>query len=351
VSRSGAIGRFAVAAVAAVLVAAGVLLWRAGGGLVVYCAHDRVYSEDILTRFTEETGIAVTPRFDTEATKSLGLVEQIAREAAAPRCDVFWNNEVLGTMDLARRGLLESYQGPGHARIPEKYRDPEGRWTGFAARMRVWIVNTDKLAPARNGVRSALKGDLSRVCIARPLFGTTLTHYCVLSDLWGLDALKTWHRDWRARGARELPGNSTVKDLVAAGTCDLGLTDTDDFFLAKDEGRPVAMVPFRTGDVGSSRSSGKPSPRRVILIPNTVGIVKGTSRLDDAKRLVDWLVSAETELALARSRARQIPLGKVNPAELPGEVAKLAALVGEGYPLGGLLPAREAIIEWLKTER
>jgi iron(III) transport system substrate-binding protein len=341
--------------VATALVAAGILLWGTGGGLVVYCAHDRVYSEEILARFTEETGIAVRPRFDTEATKSLGLVEQIAREAAAPRCDVFWNNEVLGTMDLARRGLLEPcrdvHDGPGHARIPEQYRDPAGLWTGFAARMRVWIVNTDKVTPTRAAVRVALRGDLSRVAVARPLFGTTLTHYCVLSDLWGMEALKAWHRQWRARGVREVPGNSTVKDLVAGGTLDLGLTDTDDFFLAKDAGKPVAMVPFRTGDVGAGPTNGSRPPDRVILIPNTVAVVKGTRRPDDAKRLVDWLLSAETELALARSRARQIPLGEVDASKLPTEVAALAALVGEGYPLGGLTPAREACIEWLKAER
>ena len=344
--------RMALAAVAAALVGAVLVVWGIGrGGLVVYCAHDRVYSESILERFTEETGIAVSPRFDTEATKSLGLVELIAREASSPRCDVFWNNEILGTMDLARRGLLEPYRGPGHARIPAQYRDPAGLWTGFAARMRVWIVNVDKVAPTREGVRAALRGDLSRVCIARPLFGTTLTHYCVLSDLWGMDALRRWHRDWRERRAREVPGNSTVKDLVADGALDLGLTDTDDFFLARDAGRPVAMVPFRASDLGGEERNGAGGLRRVILIPNTVAIVKGTGRLEDAKRLVDWLLSGGTELALARSRARQIPLGKVDPGELPPEVAELAALVGEGYPLGGLLPAREACIEWLKAER
>ncbi|MHC4247604.1 MAG: extracellular solute-binding protein [Planctomycetota bacterium] len=350
-SSAGLRTRIALAAAAAALVAAGVLLWGTGGGLVVYCAHDRVYSEEVLAKFTEETGIAVSPRFDTEATKSLGLVEQIAREAAAPRCDVFWNNEVLGTMDLARRGLLEPYAGRGHTRIPEQYRDPGGLWTGFAARMRVWIVNTDKVKPTREAVRSRVAGDLSRVAVARPLFGTTLTHYCVLSDLWGLDALKAWHRQWRARGVREVPGNSTVKDLVADGTLDLGLTDTDDFFLAKDAGSPVAMVPFRTGDIGAGPTNGSRPPDRVILIPNTVAVVKGTRRPDDAKRLVDWLLSEETELALARSRARQIPLGEVDAGELPADVAALAALVGEGYPLGGLTPAREACIEWLKAER
>jgi iron(III) transport system substrate-binding protein len=330
-----------------VLVTAAIFLPRLGGGrLVVYCAHDRVYSESILSSFTDETGIAVSPRFDTEATKSLGLVEQIAREAAAPRCDVFWNNEPLGTMDLARRGLLEVYRGPGFARIPTRYRDAGGRWTGFAARMRVWIVNTDSLKPTREAVRSRLAGDISRVAIARPLFGTTLTHYSVLADLWGIEPLKRFHRDWRARGVREVPGNSTVKDLVAGGVCDLGLTDTDDFFLAIDAGSPVAMLPFRTGDLGVAPASGQ-----AILIPNTVAIVKGTRRLDDAQRLVDWLLSAESELALARSRARQIPLGQVDPTELPPEVARLTALIGDGYALGGLLKSREACIKWLKAER
>jgi iron(III) transport system substrate-binding protein len=347
-SSTGVRARIALAAGVAGLVVAGALLWGTGGGLVVYCAHDRVYSEKMLAMFTEKTGVAVCPRFDTEATKSLGLVEQIARERGAPRCDVFWNNEVLGTMDLARRGLLEPYLGPGHARIPEQYRDPGGLWTGFAARMRVWIVNTDRLEATRQAVRSRVAGDLSRVAIARPLFGTTLTHYCVLADLWGLDALKAWHRDWRARGLREVPGNSTVKDLVAEGDLDLGLTDTDDFFLARDAGKPVAMVPFRTGDIGAGPVNGSHPPDRVILIPNTVAIVKGTRRLHEAKLLVDWLVSAEGELA--RSRARQIPLAD-DDGPLPAGVSELSVLVGEGYPLGGLLPAREACIEWLKAER
>ncbi len=343
--------RLWLAAALVALVAAGLALWGTERGrLVVYCAHDRVYSERMLERFTEETGVAVSARFDTEATKSLGLVEQIAREAAAPRCDVFWNNEVLGTMDLARRGLLAPL-GDSAGRIPEQYRDPAGLWAGFGARMRVWIVNTDKLPPTREAVRAAVAGDLSRVAIARPLFGTTLTHYCVLADLMGMEALGRWHRDWRDRGVREVPGNSTVKDLVAAGTCDLGLTDTDDFFLAKDEGKPVGMVPFRTGDVGGPGLNGSRDGGRVILIPNTVAIVKGTRRPDEAKRLAVWLLSADAELALARSRARQIPLGSVDPAELPPEVAELAALVGDGYPLGGLVPARDACIEWLKAER
>ena len=60
--------------------------------LVIYCAHDAIYSEAILEHFTQKTGIKVTPRFDSEATKSLGLTELLVQEKDHPRCDVYWSN-------------------------------------------------------------------------------------------------------------------------------------------------------------------------------------------------------------------------------------------------------------------
>src|SRR5687767_1278938 len=106
---SGASGRSARWRFLAALVLLALLTvaWRTwqGDALVVYCAHDAVFAEDILRAFEKQSGIKVAVRYDTEATKSLGLVELLLREQAAPRCDVFWNNEALGTMDLADRGV------------------------------------------------------------------------------------------------------------------------------------------------------------------------------------------------------------------------------------------------------
>ncbi|MDQ3625493.1 MAG: ABC transporter substrate-binding protein, partial [Verrucomicrobiota bacterium] len=93
--------RFAPLLALAGVLAVAVLVWRAlhREALIVYCAHDAIYSERILKDFERRTGIRIAVRFDTEATKSLGLVELIKREKASPRCDVFWNNEALGTLD------------------------------------------------------------------------------------------------------------------------------------------------------------------------------------------------------------------------------------------------------------
>ena len=338
--RGAALARaVAVAAVLLALLIGWRLLWHGGGSpLVVYCAHDSVYSEEVLRDFEARTGIPVAPKFDTEATKSLGLVEQIKREKANPRCDVFWNNELLGTLDLKEEGVLEPYKGEGYARIPEAFRDADGCWAGFGARLRVYIINTDKMEATELAVADMLAGDLSDVAIAKPLYGTTLTHYSVLWDRWGGERLKEWHADCRRRGVVEGGGNAQVKNLVAAGTCALGYTDTDDYFLARDDGLPVEVLPVRLEDGA------------VIAIPNTVSIIRGTKRLTEAQQLVDYLLSAECELRLANARSRQVPLGPVEDEGIPEAVRALKTWAKDGVPLTALGPARDACLAWLKEE-
>lgn len=334
-----------------------IVLLLAGGGLsliaprndsadalVVYCAHDSVYAEEILRKFEQETGIPVVIRYDTEATKSLGLVNLLIQEKDHPRCDVFWNNQVLGTVELEQQNLLEPYKGEGYARVPAQYKSPSGAWTGFGARFRVVIVNTDKMPSTQQAVDAAYKTKLDRMAIAKPMYGTTLSHYRVLWHLRGGDNVKAWHRDLRARGIREVSGNATAMNLVAAGTCDLGWTDTDDFYVGKDRGDPVAMLPIRV------RKDGDDGEGSTICIPNSVAIIRGTQRLSAAKRLADFLLSAETELTLARSKSRQIPLGPVDDAQLPADVRRMRPWVKSGYDLSTIGNAREECLDWLRAE-
>lgn len=304
--------------------------------LVVYCAHDAVFAEAVLRDFEKKTGIKVAVKYDTEATKSLGFVEQLTKEKDRPRCDVFWNNELLGTLDLAARGVLEPYQGPGWQRIPAPFRDAEGRWAGFAARLRMTIHHAD-----RPWGDALLAGDLMRFAAAKPLYGTTLTHYTALWSLWGGERLKAWHASTRAHGLREVNGNAAVKEAVASGACDAGWTDTDDFFEALDSGAAVAAEPVRLENGAT------------ICIPNTVAIIHGTRHADEAELLADFLLSARTELALARSKSRQIPLGKMDAkdaAQLPPEVRALLPAAAASMPLTGLLEARNECLDWLKKD-
>ena len=310
--------------------------------MVVYCSHDSTYSEAILQDFERETGIRVIVRFDTEATKSIGLINLLIAEQDNPQCDVFWNNEVLGTMRLQKLGLLQPYKGDGSERIPAKYKADDGSWAGFAARLRVFIVNTDNMPATRLAVAERVNSetaDLSRVAMAKPLFGTTLTQYSAQWNHIGADDLVRWHHGLRNRGLLEVNGNSVVKDLVASGRCGFGFTDTDDFFLAADEGKPVQLLPVVFG-----------SPGRTICIPNSVAIIRGTRSLDAAQRLVDYLLSSEVETRLACSPSRQIPLGPVNVAALPIDVQLMSSWAEQGVDLKSIGDAYSDCLEWLQSE-
>ena len=306
--------------------------------LVVYCAHDAIYAQDVLDRFSTETGIPVSVRFDTEATKSLGLINLIIAERDQPRCDVFWNNQVSGTVQLQGEGLLEPYRGSGWRRIPNRYKDPEGHWVGFGGRLRVYIVNTSAMSATEANLNERLTGDLSHAAIAKPLFGTTLSHYSLLWEELGEAGAKQWHHDLRRRGIREASGNSMVKNLVAEGVCDFGWTDTDDVFVAKDAGQPVEMLPIRLDD------------GRTICLPNSAAIIRGTQRPEAAQQLVDYLASESNEVALAKSRSRQVPLGPVDADKLPEDVRTLVAWAADGVDIRRLAAGREACLEWLKHE-
>ena len=305
--------------------------------LVVYCAHDAVYSEEILNAFEQKTGINVEPRFDTEATKSLGLTNLIVREQDHPRCDVFWNNQTLGTAALKEQGLLEAYQGDGYRRIPDRFKDPEGYWSGFAARLRVYITNTNSMNASQESIEQKLAGSLTDVAIAKPLYGTTLTHFTVLCDAWGMKRLKEWYHSLRNRGIQETSGNASVKNLVASGTCVLGFTDTDDYYVAVDEAKPVAAVPITVDE-------------KAILIPNSVAIIKGTKKRKQAEALVDYLLSEEVEIKLAQSQSRQIPLGTVNWDKVPESVKEYRPYIMNAYSLVNLVKQRKETLAWLKSE-
>jgi iron(III) transport system substrate-binding protein len=194
------------------------------------------------------------------------------------------------------------------------------------------------MPPTEAAIQHELSGNLDRVVIAKPLYGTTRTQYTILWQLWGKDKLLAWHRDRQARHLREVNGNSTVKDLVSAGVCDLGWTDTDDFFEAKDEGKPVQMLPVRLENGGT------------ICIPNTVAIIRGTRHLSESQKLVDFLLSEKCEMELASGKSRQIPLGPVAAGRLPAEVKQLQLWAADGVPLRGLDGASIACLAWLKSE-
>lgn len=282
------------------------------GEVVVYTALDKQFSEPILNDFQAATGIRVRPVYDAEAVKTVGLVNRLLAERQRPRADVFWNNEIVRSIQLKKEGLTEAYDSPSARDIPAPFRDPEHHWTGFAARARVIMVNR-RLLPNESEWPRRVQ-DLAdpkwkgRASFAKPLFGTTNTHAAVIWAGAGPDAARAF---WA--GALEnslmLAGNAQARDAAAAGEVAWCWTDTDDAHGAVEDGAPVAIV-YPTDD---------PAGPGALFIPNTVVLIRNSPNPDNGRKLIDYLLSREVEAKLAQSRSAQIPVreGIPGPQGIP----------------------------------
>jgi iron(III) transport system substrate-binding protein len=293
-----------------------------GGGkprVVLYSAQDQEFAEKSLAEFDQRTGIQVDPKYDTEKNKSVSLYTELLKEKDRPRCDVFWNNEILMTILLQRQGLLEPYDSPSSRPFPASTKGPDHTWQAFAARARILIVNT-QLVKEADRPKSLLELTEPRwkgkVVMAKPQFGTSATQAACLFEVLGRDKAEEFYRGLKANGVQVAPGNKQVAEWVGQGHTEVGqpvavgVTDTDDALEEVEAGHPVAMI-FPDGHRKKDERLG------TLFIPNTLCILKGSPNPDGARKLVDYLLSAEVEGRLAESASHQIPLNPEVKAKLP----------------------------------
>jgi iron(III) transport system substrate-binding protein len=278
--------------------------------VTVYVSTDRVFSEPILRAYEQQSGVRVNAVYDTEETKSTGLANKLLAEKNRPQADVFWSNEPVRTLVLKRNGVLAPYKSPNAEGIPPTFKDPQGYWTGFSARSRVIVYNTNLVKPDEAPKSIFDLADpkwKDQVAIADPRFGSTSFHVAALYAEVGDERAEEFFRKLKTNGVKIVPGNSVVRDMVARGEVKVGLTDTDDVNVALEDKQPVAMVfPDRDG-------------MGVPIMPNMVSLVANSPNSETGKRLIDYLLSPEVERMLAQSEAVQIPLhsGVEGPKNIP----------------------------------
>ncbi|MEW6360271.1 MAG: extracellular solute-binding protein [Planctomycetota bacterium] len=271
------------------------------GKVVVYSSEDRIFSEPVLKEFERRTGIRVVGVYDTEETKSAGLVNRLIAKKDNPDGDVFWSGDPARPIVLKSKGVLAPYISPSARDIPDRFKDKEGYWTGFSARTRVLLINTD-LVKESDAPSSILDLTAPRwrgqVAIANPLFGTTSFHAAALFEALGEEKAKKWFHDLRANDCRIVASNGEVRRQVASGGVKIGLSDSDDASVAVLDKKPVrAIVPDQNdGQIGN------------LVMPNTVSLIQGCPHPENAKRLIDFLLTAEVEQMLAEAECAQSPL-------------------------------------------
>lgn len=133
------------------------------------------------------------------------MLNRLIAESGSPQAGISWSGDPVRPFVLVERGLVQPHASPEAAALPRALRAEDGTWTGFAARARVLLVNT-QLVPDASSPQSIR--DLAdfrwkgRAAIANPLFGTTTMHVAALFSAWGEREAKAFMDALKANGTK-----------------------------------------------------------------------------------------------------------------------------------------------------
>ena len=310
--------------------------------VVVYTSVDQVFSEPILKSFEVETGIKVKAVYDTEETKSTGVMNRLIAEKNNPQCDVFWSGDPIRSIVLKNKEITYPYKSKKADDISKTFKDTEYYWTGFSARARVLVYNKslmDSIEIPKSIFDLTKPIYKNKVAIANPLFGTTTFHISALFSLIGSDKATQFLENLKNNDIVIATSNGDVLKRVVKGEVYCGLTDTDDAYEALAAGDDIGVVFLNQEGIGS------------LIMPNTLSLIANSKNSENAKLLIDYLLTRKTEQALAKSCA-QMPLhkGVETPANVPSLDDILPMKIDYDKTSEKLMEIQQYLKDWVDNE-
>jgi iron(III) transport system substrate-binding protein len=276
-----------VLALACVVLVVGLAVAATGGEdptLVVYNGRSQYGDEDVFAEFEETTGIDVELRGGTAPE----LFERLRREGEDTPADVLITTDLANLWRADEAGLLQGVSTPElEANVPAELHDSDGSWWALTTRLRVPVVSTTRIEPGSVTGYEAL-GDpqfVGHTCLR-----TSANEYnqSLVADMLakrGREATEALLRAWMANEPTIVTSDSELLAAIAAGECDVGLTNH--YYLARalaeDPDFPAAPAwPDQDGAGAHANLSG-------------VGVVTWSDHSDDAIALIEYLTSVEAQ--------------------------------------------------------
>lgn len=272
--------------------------------VMVYSARAHYGQEPAMDAFTRKTGIQVKS-FGGEAG---ALFERLKAEGDRTQADVLISVDAGNLWNAAGAGLLGKMDSPeAQANIPAHLRDPENRWVALTVRARTIMYNTKKVKPEELSTYEAL-GDpkwKGRLCL-RP--STHIYNQSLIATMikrYGEAKTESIVRGWVANAPILINGDTKVLEAVAAGQCDVALTNTYYLgrILAKDASFPVAPFWANQQTTGTHVNI------------SGAGITAHAKNRANAIKLIEFLTSPEAQQMFADANFEYPanPQAAVNP--------------------------------------
>jgi iron(III) transport system substrate-binding protein len=305
---------------------------QASGKLTLYMGPPEKTCAAIAQGFEKSSGIK--PTF---LRLSAGeAINRIRAERNAPQASILYGIGLPSMLTLKADGLLEPYKSPQAASIPDKYKDPDGFWTGtdvdfigFASN-RKFLQEKGLKAPQswEDLVRPEFAG---QICLGSPsTSGTGYTFLTTVLQLMGEQKGWDYVKRFNANVAQYTRSGIGPTQLVGRGEVGIGILFAHDILGSIDRGFPVEM---------SLPGEGTGYDLFCVVL------LKGASEAGAARKFIDWSCTPESVELLAASEYFDVPThpkAKVHDLVRPYQNAKLISF---DFNWAGSSTVRQQLVE------
>ncbi|CAO3444336.1 Fe(3+) ABC transporter substrate-binding protein [Azospirillum largimobile] len=281
--------------------------------------NSRHYNTDrvIYETFTKSTGIKVNIIEGNHDE----LIQRMKSEGASSPADLFITVDAGRLAAAAKEGLLAPVASPtlDAIKVPSNLRDPNGAWWGLSSRARIVVYARDRVKPEqiKNYEDLAKPEWKGRVLTRSGTHPYSLALTASIIEAQGEEKTEEWVKGLVANLARPPQGGDTDQiRAVAVGEGDVAIANT--YYVgklitsAKQEDREVAS---KIGVIFPNQDN-----RGTHVNLSGAGVVKTSKNQDNARKLLEYLLSPEAQRLFADGNMEY----PVNPAVQPHpELVKL----------------------------
>ncbi|WP_280771309.1 extracellular solute-binding protein [Salipaludibacillus daqingensis] len=268
------------------------------GELVVYSARNETFVQDLLDKFSDETGIDVRALHEADPL-------QVQEEAGNVQADVFISNDLGALEYLNRQELLEGFEPANVESIDEQFRAENNEWIAISARARGFIYNKDlisedEMPTSMEDLFDAQWADVENgYAITRGGNGGMIGNISALRYEWGDEKTADWISAIQDNAAGIFEGHGDIRRAVGAGEHAFGLVNN--YYYHQQLEEPTDNnVGFIYADQGEDEMG-------AIANAAGLGLVANAPNDANARAFIEWVLEEENQLAFV-GESLEVPI-------------------------------------------